>query len=73
MEQFIPQLLGLIALLGVLTIIAVVVIAILRPEQLSTIATLIKGIIFALLGRDVQVEIGTKHKRKNSDDGYPEN
>lgn len=66
MEEFIPQVLGLIALLGVITIVAVVIVAIIRPEQLPIILTLIKGIIFALLGRNVEVEV--KSKRKNKDD-----
>jgi len=68
MDQFIPQILGLITLLGVLTIVAVIVIAIFRPAQLSTIANLIRAIVFALLGRDMEVQVKTKRKRKNSDD-----
>lgn len=71
MEQFMPKILDLIALLGVLTIIAVVLIAIVRPEQLPTIAALVKGIIYALLRRDVEAQM--KHKRKNDDDHHSTN
>lgn len=73
MEQFMPKILDLIAILGVLTIIAVVLIAIVRPEQLPTIATLVKGVIYALLRRDIDVEVRTKQKRKNDDDHRSKN
>ena len=73
MEPFIPKILDLIAILGVLTIIAVVLIAIVRPEQLPAIAALVKEIIYALLRRDVDVEVRTKQKRKNDDDHRPKN
>lgn len=73
MEQMMPKILDLIALLGVLTIIAVFLIALVRPEQLPTIAALVKGIVYALLRRDVDVEVRTKQKRKNDDDHRSKN
>lgn len=68
-----PKILDLTTLLGVLTIIAVFLIAVVRPERLPTIAALVKGIVRALLRHDVAVEVRAKRKRKNDNDHRPKN
>lgn len=67
MEQFIPQLLGVILVLALATIIAVVLIAIIRPGQLPVIAALIRAIVLALLRRDVEIQVTISRKLKNDD------
>lgn len=71
MEVISVKTLELIGTALVLGIVAVVIIALVRPEKLETITSLVKAIITVIVRRNVDVEVKTTKKPKK-DDGPPQ-